>query len=127
VSDEEIMNMAHEDLMAMPIDEPAELAPKRKRRKYRRYPKPVCTEAQWQAILDLQQGRCAVCGEEKELFKDHSYRSGTLRGGLCRQCNCAAGMLKDSPKRIRRLLAYLANPPAKTLGFGEAEREGVKP
>src|SRR6266550_1213601 len=76
--------------------------PKRKRRKFRKYPRPECTEAQWKAILELQQGRCALCGEEKELYQDNSYRSGTMRGGLCRQCNCALGMLKDSPTRLKR-------------------------
>src|SRR5262245_28049522 len=116
--------MVDEDFMSQAIEEPP--APKRKRRKYRRFPRPECTGAQWQAILELQQGRCAVCREEKELFQDHSYRSGKTRGGLCRQCNAASGMLKDSPTRIRRLLAYLASPPAKTLGFGESEKERVK-
>jgi hypothetical protein len=114
--------------LAVFMDEPVEdlPEPKRKRRKYRRYPRPECTAAQWKAILDLQQGRCALCGEEKELYQDHSYRTGKMRGGLCRQCNCALGMLKDSPSRLTRALAYLRNPPAKALSFGESEKEKVK-
>jgi Recombination endonuclease VII len=113
--------MTGEDFMRQLVEVPVEI--KRKRRRYRKYATPVCTDDQWKAILDLQQGRCPVCLEEKELFQDHSYRSGRIRGGLCRQCNCAAGMLKDSPSRIKRLLAYLANPPARQLGFGQAEEE----
>jgi Recombination endonuclease VII len=120
------LNAPDEDFMSMSIVElPAEKP--RKRRKYRKYSRPECTDSQWRAILDLQQGRCAVCQEEAALMKDQSYRSGKLRGGLCRQCNCTSGMLKGSPTRIKRLLAYLANPPAKALGFGESEKEKVKP
>jgi Recombination endonuclease VII len=115
------VSMAEAEFMSQPVEVPVE--PKRKRRRFRKYAKPECTEAQWRAILDLQQGRCPVCGEEKELYQDHSYRTGKTRGGLCRQCNCAAGMLKDSPARIKRLLEYLVNPPAKQLGFGESENE----
>jgi hypothetical protein len=35
-------------------------------------------------------------------------------------------MLKDSPSRLRRALAYLQNPPAKALGFGETEKERTR-
>src|SRR5262245_12518018 len=111
--------MSDEVWMTEPVVDVPE--PKRKRRKFRKYGRPECTEAQWKAILELQQGRCAICGEKKELYQDHSYRTGKTRGGLCRQCNCALGMLKDSPTRMRRALAYLQNPPAKALGFGETE------
>jgi Recombination endonuclease VII len=61
--------------------------------------------------------------EETTLYQGHSYRSGKMRGGLCRQCNCTVGMLKDSPTRLRKALTYLRNPPAKALGFGETEQE----
>ena len=100
--------------------------PIRKCRRYRRYPKPVCSDAQWQALLELQQHCCALCGAEGELYQDHSYRTGKTRGALCRQCNCALGMLGDSPKRLAKALAYLRNPPAKALGFGETEMEKEK-
>lgn len=116
--------MSDEAWMSEPVVDVPE--PKRKRRKFRKHARPVCTEAQWKAILDLQQGRCAICGEETQLYQDHSYRSGKMRGGLCRQCNCALGMLKDSPTRLRRALAYLQNPPAKALGFGESEIERTR-
>jgi hypothetical protein len=32
-------------------------------------------------------------------------------------------MFKDSPSRLRNALAYLKEPPAKKLGFGEPEKE----
>jgi Recombination endonuclease VII len=113
--------MSDEEWMAEPVVDVPE--PKRKRRKFRKYARPVCSAEQWRAILDLQQARCAICGEERELYQDHSYRTGKTRGGLCRKCNCALGMLKDSPSRLKRALAYLRNPLAKALSFGESEKE----
>ena len=114
----------HEEWMSQPIDP---LLPKRQRRKYRRYPRPECSPAQRAALLEQQQGRCALCGAEGELYVDHSYRTGKTRGLLCRPHNAALGMFKDSPTLLKRALAYLRNPPAKALGFGESEKEKVKP
>jgi Recombination endonuclease VII len=116
--------MTEAEFMSQPIE--ALPLSRKKRRRCRRYPRPEYTEAQWKAILELQRGRCAICGEEKELYQDHSYRTGKMRGGLCRQCNCALGMLKDSPSRLRKALTYLQNPPANALGFGDTERETIK-
>jgi hypothetical protein len=86
--------------MSQPVEMPLES--KRKRRKYRRYPRQECSPAQRAALLEQQQGRCAICGAEGELYVDHSYRSGKTHGLLCRQYNAA-------------------------LGFGENEKEQVKP
>jgi Recombination endonuclease VII len=117
--------LTEEPWMTEPVEVEELTGPRRKRRKFRKYARPVCSDDQWQAILALQHNRCPVCDEEVPLFQDRSYRSGKMRGGLCRQCNCASGMLKDSPTRIKRLLAYLANPPPKALGFRESEKERV--
>ena len=114
-----------EEWMSQPI-EPLPPERPRKRGKYHRYPRPECTLAQRAALLRLQRGKCAICGAEGELYIDHSYRSGKTRGLLRRQHNAALGMFKDSPTLLKRALAYLQNPPAKALGFGESEREKVK-
>jgi hypothetical protein len=37
------------------------------------------------------------------------------------------GMFKDTPMLLKRALVYRQNPPAKALGFGENEKEQVKP
>jgi hypothetical protein len=73
--------------------------------------------------MELQQGRCAICREEAELFTDHSHRTGKTRGLLCRQHNAALGMFKDSPTLLKWAVAYLQSPPGKALGFGESEKE----
>src|SRR5262245_53656439 len=59
------------------MDEPvADLpAPRRKRRKYRRYPRPECSPAERQALMERQGSRCGICGAEfpeKDLMIDHS-------------------------------------------------------
>jgi Recombination endonuclease VII len=101
--------------------------PKRKRRKYRRYPRPECTPDQKKALWEYQKHLCPICLEPVTLEEgvvDHSYRNSKTRGVLHRSpCNAGLGMFKDSPARLRNALAYLRNPPAKALGFGESEKE----
>jgi hypothetical protein len=65
--------------------------------------------------MAFQRGVCAICGEAIELHCDHSRRTGKTRGLLCRTCNAALGMFKDSPTRLKRALCYLRHPPAKEL------------
>jgi hypothetical protein len=116
-------------VMAMPVEEPAELAPKRKRRKYRKYPKPECPIAERQALMELQGGKCGICGEvfpAKDLMTDHSYRTGKTRGLLCRQHNAALGFWKDSPTMLKKALACLKSPPGKPLGLCDSEKEKIK-
>lgn len=38
---------------------------------------------------------------------DHNHATGEFRGVLCRQCNRALGMFKDSPITLRHALEYL--------------------
>lgn len=68
------------------------------------------------AMIAQQDGKCLICGEEpdptlgkkkKGLHVDHCHESGKVRGLLCHNCNCAIGLLKDDPQRIRRLLEYI--------------------
>jgi hypothetical protein len=71
--------------MGQPVEVPAET--KRKRRKYRRYPKPVCTPEQKKALWEHQQGIRPICREPVALEEgvvDHSYRNSRNRGVLHR-------------------------------------------
>lgn len=57
-----------------------------------------------------QQGRCASCGDEfgsKKACLDHDHVTGLVRAILCHPCNVAAGFLRDSSLRARKLAAYL--------------------
>jgi Recombination endonuclease VII len=93
------------------------IAPKRKRRKYRKYPTPQCSPEDRAELLRLQGGKCAIalCDATTDLHLDHSYRDGKTRGYLCRVHNTALGMFKDSEKMLRAAIRYLRNPPAKRL------------
>jgi hypothetical protein len=65
------------------------------------------------ANLALLAGRpkpecCDVCADitDRTVF-DHSHQQGHFRGWLCHPCNIILGLAKDSPDRLRKLIAYL--------------------
>ena len=60
-------------------------------------------------ILKDQNGGCAVCGSTELLRVDHDHITLVVRGILCHSCNVSAGLLKESPSRIKALAAYLEN------------------
>jgi hypothetical protein len=101
------------------MPEPVELPPKpkrKRRRKLRKYPRPVITLEERQRLLDYQNHRCAICGRDDiELHIDHSGRNGRIRGALCRQHNTALGMFHDSRKLLEAALRYLRNCPMDQL------------
>lgn len=67
------------------------------------------TIEQYDAMVDAQNGACAVCGKvpRYELVIDHDHATGTIRGLLCHGCNAGIGYLGDNEEGIRRALEYL--------------------
>ena len=63
------------------------------------------------ALLERQEGRCAGCREpfDGTPHVDHNHATGAVRGLLCRNCNLALGLLKDSPQTLGNLVEYLGN------------------
>lgn len=71
------------------------------------------------AMLEKQQGLCAVCGKPetaksrsagratKALAVDHDHETGKIRGLLCQRCNTALGLLREDEGIVQSLLAYL--------------------
>ncbi len=60
--------------------------------------------------FERQECCCAICKQEVALMDsaiDHNHETGEFRGVLCRQCNRALGMFKDSPTVLRNALDYL--------------------
>jgi len=55
-------------------------------------------------MLADQEGRCAVCVEQRKLCVDHDHETGRVRGLLCRRCNLAMQALDTN---LARALAYL--------------------
>jgi Recombination endonuclease VII len=114
--DESLADLDLEAVYRQPVGVPE--AQKRKRRKFRKYPRPVCTAEEKAAMYAYQKGRCGICGEvfpEKDLMVDHSYRLSDNRGLLCRAHNSALGFFKDSPQMLRNALRYLKRPRARQM------------
>ena len=84
----------------------ADLKRKERLRKY------GITDADYNAILESQGGRCAICRTDKSngngrFCVDHDHGSGAVRGLLCNMCNWGLGHFKDSPENLSAAISYL--------------------
>lgn len=68
---------------------------------------------QYNALLELQDGVCAICKREdksgRALAVDHDGECGKVRGLLCMNCNRAIGWLEHNPVWIEDALDYVLN------------------
>jgi hypothetical protein len=55
------------------------------------------TLADYQAMWEKQNGKCAICGEKTALHVDHDHETGAVRDLLCCHCNKGLSGFKDSP------------------------------
>ncbi len=71
------------------------------------------TPDQYDALLELQRGRCAICErpspDGRRLHIDHDHKTKRVRGLLCHDCNRGLGIFKDSPSLLRMALVYLTD------------------
>jgi Recombination endonuclease VII len=71
------------------------------------------TPAQYKALLDGQDSRCAICrsddpnGPHRIWQIDHDHSSGRVRGILCNRCNLTIGRFDDDPGLLEAAAAYL--------------------
>lgn len=75
------------------------------------------TPDDYQAMLDSQNGGCAICGiTQTQVWKegwnhplevDHDHDTGKVRGLLCSSCNVSLGRFKHDPALLRRAADYL--------------------
>lgn len=70
------------------------------------------TQEDYDKILQEQDGKCAICGVERNGSKenfcvDHDHETGKVRGLLCTKCNLGIGKMKDSPDLLRKAAKYL--------------------
>lgn len=68
------------------------------------------TDAEYDAMLESQGGRCAICCRSRRgrrLAVDHCHATGAVRGLLCSSCNQTLGKMGDDPERLRAAAAYL--------------------
>jgi hypothetical protein len=78
------------------------------------------TPDDYQALLDKQQNRCAICESELESERnktviDHCHDTGLVRGVLCRECNTGLGRFMDKEALLLKAMKYLKKPPATGL------------
>lgn len=62
--------------------------------------------------FESQNGKCAICQNEITLAEsaiDHNHKTNEFRGVLCKICNRALGLFKDSPKILLNAYTYLKN------------------
>ena len=70
------------------------------------------------AMLEAQNGVCAICGrperrvdgnsqKTKDLAVDHCHATNRVRALLCSNCNTAIGLLDDSPDLLSKAREYL--------------------
>ena len=76
------------------------------------------TPEQYTEILEKQNGKCAICGNEEtakhhkskkvqKLAVDHCYKSGKVRGILCQDCNRGIGKFHDDISILENAIKYL--------------------
>jgi hypothetical protein len=72
------------------------------------------TLEEFEAMIEAQDGRCAICSIGLEAGNgragahvDHDHDTGRVRGALCGNCNRGLGMFSDSRAVVERALAYL--------------------
>lgn len=76
------------------------------------------TEEGYEQMLQMQGGVCALCklpetaydsraGKVLPLAVDHDHVTGAVRALLCKSCNQALGMAKESPELLRRMADYI--------------------
>jgi 5-methylcytosine-specific restriction endonuclease McrA len=78
------------------------------------------TIEQYEALLQRQGGRCAICRSpgngSVSLHVDHDHVTGRVRGLLCFRCNGGLGQFREEPELLRRAARYVENGPDPTSG-----------
>lgn len=82
---------------------------KQRRRDYYLRHRYGIVSADYERILRLQGGGCALCGRapgNSVLHVDHDHETNVVRGLLCHQCNWYMGTIDADPTILTRIAAY---------------------
>ena len=72
------------------------------------------TLADYEAMYDRQDGRCAICRSDSSgrangrMVVDHCHESGRVRALLCCGCNALVGYLETRREHLEAALAYIS-------------------
>jgi Autographiviridae endonuclease VII len=79
---------------------------------------------EYNALLALQNGVCAICEEKSDrtLCVDHCHLTRLVRGLLCRRCNLGLGYFRDDPRLLLKAVLYLRH--ARRAPSTNAQRVG---
>jgi hypothetical protein len=68
----------------------------------------------FEAIVEAQDGRCAVClrvfdpdPQKRDMQIDHNHETGVMRGVVCARCNAILGRVDRDVEVLKRAVAYL--------------------
>lgn len=83
--------------------------PKEKLREYHVKAYYGISPEEYNALLQKQSGRCAICEQppKKTLHVDHCHETGRVRGLLCHFCNIGLGHFGEDIERMKRAIRYL--------------------
>lgn len=84
-------------------------------RKYHMKRRYGLTPEEFDALVAEQGFLCPICLKRPAVHVDHDHRTGRVRGILCEMCNGGLGQFRDNPSTIENAIAYLENPPGKSL------------
>lgn len=72
------------------------------------------TKEDYEKMLLLQNGKCAICGttnsrhnKSNNLLVDHCHDSLKVRGLLCNRCNTTLGLVNDNIDILSKMIDYL--------------------
>jgi hypothetical protein len=65
------------------------------------------TVEEFDVMLALQEGLCAICRSAPAVHVDHDHRTGGVRALLCFNCNGGLGQFKDDPDVLREAAEYV--------------------
>jgi len=78
----------------------------RRRRSFRKT-KYGIEQAEYDRLMQEQDGACAICASETNLVIDHCHETGKVRGLLCNSCNKGLGFFGDNDLLLRAAGGYL--------------------
>ena len=75
-------------------------------------------------MLEKQQNKCAICNIVEHsvdipLCVDHNHHTNKVRGLLCKKCNSALGLFKESLNTIKKAINYLEEYNGENKSFTE--------